>query len=73
MSKTYKKTTPRLEAKIVKVSTNEVIFTCPTNSMDVHQYFRNDFIDQIMKQTFGAQTEKIGDVLVVIDQYYQYS
>lgn len=72
MSKSYQKTTARLEAKIVKVSTNEVIFTVPTDSMEVYQYFKNDFVDQVMKSTFGAaKIDKIGDIMVVIDVVYK--
>lgn len=68
----YQKTTARLEAKFVKVSTNEVILTVPTDSMEVHQYFKNDFVTQVLHQTFGAKVSKIGDVMVVIDQVFKY-
>lgn len=71
MKKSYQKDTARLTAKFVKLSTNEVVLSVPTDSMEAHQFFKNEFVDQVMKQTFGAKAEKIGDILVVIDQTFR--
>lgn len=70
--KKYQKESVRLMAKFVKLSTNEVILSVPTDSMEVYQYFSNEFVDQVLKQTFGNKVDKIGDVLVVIDQTFRY-
>lgn len=65
--KKYQKTTPRLAVKFVKKVNNQVILTLYTDSMEIHQYFQNDFIDQIMKQTF-KNYETIGPIMIVVDQ-----
>ncbi len=72
MAKRFQKTTTRLEVKIVKISTNEIIFTIPTDSMEAYQYFSNDFVDQVMKSTFGAKVDLIGDIKIIIDQEFKY-
>ncbi len=66
--KKYNKTTARLSVKFVKESTNEIILTMPSDSMEVYQYFQNDFVDQIMKQTFKDKVDSIGNILIVVDQ-----
>lgn len=68
--KKYVKTTPRLSVKFVKKATNQVILTLPTDSMEVYQYFQNDFVDQIMKQSF-KNYESIGNIMIVVDQDFQ--
>lgn len=65
--KKYIKTTARLSVKFVQKSTNKIILTLPTDSMEVYQYFSNDFVDQIMKQTF-KNYETIGNVMILVDQ-----
>lgn len=65
--KKYVKTTSRLSVKFVQKSTNKIILTLPTDSMEVYQYFSNDFVDQIMKQTF-KNYETIGNVMILVDQ-----
>ena len=65
--KKYQKTTPRLSVKFVQKANNRVILTLPTDSMEVHQYFQNDFVDQIMKQSF-KNYETIGPIMIVVDQ-----
>lgn len=65
--KRYQKTTARLNVKFVKKANNQVILTLPTDSMEVYQYFQNDFIDQIMKQSF-KNYETIGPIMIVVDQ-----
>lgn len=65
--KKYQKTKSRLAVKFVKKTTNQVILTLHTDSMEVHQYFQNEFVDQIMKQTF-KNYETLGDILIVVDQ-----
>jgi hypothetical protein len=68
--KKYNKTSVRLSVKFVKESTNEIILTMPSDTMEVYQYFQNDFVDQIMRQTFGAKVETIGNILIVVDQSF---
>lgn len=68
--KFYKKQSARLSAKFIQLSTNKIILTLPTDSMEAYQFFSNDFIDQIMKNTF-KNYESIGPVKVMIDQDFQ--
>ncbi len=68
--KKYNKTSVRLSVKFVKESTNEIILTMPSDTMEVYQYFQNDFIDQIMRQTFGNKVDSIGNILIVVDQSF---
>lgn len=65
--KKYQKTNPRLSVKFVKKANNQVILTLPTDSMEVYQFFQNDFVDQIMKQSF-KNYETIGPIMIVVDQ-----
>jgi len=65
--KNYQKTTARLTVKFVKKSNNTVILSLPTDSMEVYQYFSNDFVNQIMRNTF-KNIESIGDIMIVVDQ-----
>lgn len=61
------KTSARLSVKFVQKSSNKVVLTLPSDSMEVHQFFSNEFVDQIMKSTF-KNVESIGTIMVVIDQ-----
>lgn len=67
--KSYQKTTARLTVKFVKKSTNQVVLTLYTNSMEVYQFFSNEYVDQIMKNTF-KNYESIGNVSVVIEHEF---
>jgi len=65
--KSYQKTTARLTVKFVKKSTNQVVLTLYTNSLEVFQFFSNEYVDQIMKNTF-KNYETIGNIMIVVDQ-----
>lgn len=67
--KKYVKSSVRLNVKFVQKSSNKVILTLPSDTMEVYQFFQNDFIDQIMKQTF-KNYEAIGPILIVVDQEF---
>jgi len=61
------KTTARLNVKFVQISTNKVVLNLPSDSMEVHQFFANEFVDQIMKQSF-KNIDLIGPIKIVVDQ-----
>ncbi len=63
----------RLMAKFVRESTNDIILQVPITLMEVHDYLKTDFIQSVMRNTFGEdRLESIGDVIVIIDQRYNY-
>lgn len=71
MALRYVKETPRLMVKFVQESTNDIILQVPITAMEVHDYFKADYIHSILKNTFGEdRLIKIGSVNVVIDQRY---
>lgn len=64
------KNSVRLQVKFVQKSSNKVILSLPSDTMEVHQFFQNEFVDQIIKQNF-KNYEAIGNVLIVVDQEFQ--
>ena len=66
----YIKNSVRLQVKFVQKSSNKVILSLPSDTMEVHQFFQNEFVDQIIKQNF-KNYEAIGNVLIVVDQEFQ--
>lgn len=70
----YKKESTRLFVKFVRESDNHIILQVPITAMEVHDYFKTDYIHSILKNTFGEdRLEEIGIVRVVIDQRYLFS
>lgn len=71
MAVRYVKETPRLLVKFVQESTNNIILQVPITAMEVHDFFKTDYIHSVMKNTFGEdRLKEIGSVVVVIDQRY---
>lgn len=71
MAVRYVKETPRLMVKFVQESTNDIILQVPITAMEVHDYFKTDYIHSILRNTFGEdRLTEIGNVIVVIDQRY---
>ena len=69
--KRYVKNSPRMMAKFVRESNNDIILEVPITAMEVHDYLKSDYIHSVMCNTFGAERiEEIGDIIVVIDQKY---
>lgn len=67
----YVKDSPRMMVKFVRESDNEIILQVPITAMEVHDYLKTDFIQSVMRNTFGeSRLEEIGNVIVVIDQRY---
>lgn len=68
---TYIKTTSRLMIKFVQESTNEIILELPTTPLELHDYFKPDFIASIMRNTFGVdKMKKIGNIVIIVDVAY---
>lgn len=67
----YVKENNRLSVKFVRESTNDIILTVPITPMEVIDYLKTDYIQSVMKNTFGQdRLESIGNIIVVIDQQY---
>lgn len=69
----YVKDTPRLVVKIVKESTSDIIFEVGTTALEIHDWFKIDYVHSVMRNTFGEEKMKaIGTIIVIIDQTYVY-
>jgi hypothetical protein len=67
----YIKDNTRLSVKFVRESDNEIILTIPITPMEIHEYMKTDYVQSVMRNTFGQERlESIGDIIVVIDQRY---
>ena len=67
----YVKENPRISVKFVKESTNDIILEVPITLMEVHDFFKTDYVHSVLKNTFGEDRLKtIGNVIVLIDQKY---
>jgi hypothetical protein len=67
----YVKDTTKLTVKFVQESENEVILEIPTTALELHDYFKPDFVTSVLKNTFGEdKLAKIGNVILLIDQRY---
>jgi hypothetical protein len=67
----YIKDNNRLSVKFVRESDNEIILTIPITPMEIHEYMKTDYVQSVMRNTFGQERlESIGDIIVVIDQRY---
>lgn len=65
------KSSVRLSAKFVQKSSNKILFTIPTDTMEVYQVFQNDFVTQIMRQRYSEkECASIGSVTIVVDQEF---
>ena len=70
----YIKDTTRIEVKFLKESTNEIILTVPITLLDVHDYFKTDYVNSVLRNTFGEERFKtIGNVIIYIDQKFNLS
>jgi hypothetical protein len=66
--KKYTKASTRLSAKIVQKSSNKILMTIPTDTMEVYQVFQNDYINQVIRQKYSEKDcEVIGPITVVVD------
>lgn len=69
----YVKESTRLMVKIIQISKDEIILEIPTTSLELHDWFKADYITSVLRNTFGEEKlAKIGDVIVVIDQKYNF-
>jgi len=67
----YVKENTRLTAKFVREDDNVVILQIPTTPLELHDFFKADYIQSILKNTFGEDKfEEIGNVVVIIDQKF---
>jgi hypothetical protein len=67
----YIKDNNRLSVKFVRESDNEIILTIPITPMEIHEYMKTDYVQSVMRNTFGQERlGTIGDIIVVIDQRY---
>ena len=72
-SRYVKDTSSRFMVKFVKVETNEIILQIPITPMESIEYFKSDYVKSVMKNTFGeARLAEIGDIIVLIDQQYNF-
>jgi hypothetical protein len=60
----------RMMVKIVKLDTNDIILQIPVTILEIHDFFKGDYITSILKNTFGEKANSIGNVLVVVDQIF---
>lgn len=71
---TYIKESTRVMVKIIQESTSEVILEIPTTPLELHDWFKADYVTSVMRNTFGAEKlNKIGNVFMMIDQKYNLS
>ena len=69
--KRYAKDNARLSVKFIKEENNDIILQIPITPMEVHEYLKTDYVQSVMRNTFGEERMvEIGDVIVVIDQRY---
>ena len=55
MEKRYLKTSHRLDVKYINGSTNELLFEVKNRSwMDVGEFFTDEYVNQIIKQTLNT-------------------
>jgi hypothetical protein len=67
----YIKDTTKMTVKFVQESENEIILEIPTTALELHDYFKPDYVTSVLRNTFGEdKLAKIGNVIVLIDQKY---
>ena len=70
----YVKESNRVTVKIIQESTSEVILEIPSSALELHDWFKADYVTGVLKNTFGAdKLGKIGNVFMMIDQKYNLS
>jgi hypothetical protein len=68
---TYIKSANRLTVKFVQESTNEIILEVPSTALELHDFFKPDYVTSIIRNTFGEdKMKKIGNVTLVVDVQY---
>jgi hypothetical protein len=67
------KDTTKMTVKFVQESSSEIILEIPTTALELHDYFKPDFVTSVLRNTFGEdKLAKIGTFIVLIDQKYNY-
>lgn len=67
----YVKESSRVTVKIIQESTSEVILEVPSSALELHDWFKADYVTNVLKNTFGAEKlTKIGNIFMMIDQKY---
>jgi hypothetical protein len=67
----YVKESPRITVKIIQESTSEVILEIPVGLLELHDWFKADYVTGVLRNTFGVdKLAKIGNVFMMIDQKY---
>jgi hypothetical protein len=67
----YVKESNRVTVKLIQESTSEVILEVPSSAMELHDWFKADYVTGVLRNTFGAEKlAKIGNVFMMIDQKY---
>jgi hypothetical protein len=70
----YVKESNRVTVKIIQESTSEVILEVPSSALELHDWFKADYVTSVLRNTFGAEKlNKIGNVFMMIDQKYNLS
>lgn len=70
----YVKESSRVTVKIIQESTSEVILEVPSSALELHDWFKADYVTSVLRNTFGAdKLGKIGNVFMMIDQKYNLS
>lgn len=67
----YVKESTRVAVKIIQESTSEVILEVPTTVLELHDWFKPDYVTSVLRNTFGEdKLGKIGNIFLMIDQKY---
>lgn len=67
----YVKESTRIAVKVIQESSSEVILEVPMGVLELHDWFKPDYVTSVLKNTFGEdKLGKIGNVFIMIDQKY---
>lgn len=67
----YVKDQSRLMVKFVREEDEAVILQVPSTPLELHDFFKADYIQSVLKNTFGEDKfDEIGNVVLIIDQKY---